>query len=393
VIDGRGDAFFPLGMYDPPKSRKEIRAWKRSGVNLLRCRTEEDLEVAKQIGAAAWVPVPMICSSAMDEEALRQRVGSVADDHTVAVWEAPDEPIWRACRLQSGVVTNRIWAQPREVRDRIRSRLDGVVQGLRRGSRIVRAIDPGGKLWLNEAAKSDQETLSRCLPYLDVVSYDYYPVPEDPSRGRQMHLIGGFTDRFRRTATAKEVWVVEQAFTWDALSDASGGKKRLIHSYNTNTWHPMTEEEAVAVPSVDVFRFMAWVAIIHGASGLLWFGSGFEKRPSPLLENLMQVVGELNALQPYLVSSDISRVRSITDERHCPPVLGCSATVRRNNHGTLLAVVNEDYVDHDVFVRGFDWLDPEELKPLFGCAENAFFSNDGITLTLKGHEVQVYLAE
>ena len=100
------------------------------------------------------------------------------------------------------------------MRDRIRSRLDGVVRGLKRGSRIVRAIDPGGKLWLNEAAKSDQETLSRCLPYLDVVSYDFYPVPEDPSRGRQMHMIGGFTDRFRETARGREVWVVEQAFTW-----------------------------------------------------------------------------------------------------------------------------------------------------------------------------------
>ena len=74
----------------------------------------------------------------------------------------------------------------------------------------------------------------------------------------------------------------------------------------------------MAVPSVDDFRFMAWVAISHGASGLLWFGSGFEKGPSPLLENLIEAVGELNALQPYLVSSDISRVRAITDERHCP---------------------------------------------------------------------------
>jgi len=74
------------------------------------------------------------------------------------------------------------------------------------------------------------------------------------------------------------------------LSGASGSKKELIHSYNTNTWHPMTEEEAVAVPSVDDFRFMAWVAINHGASGLLWFGSGFEKGPSPLLENLIEAL-------------------------------------------------------------------------------------------------------
>jgi len=44
---------------------------------------------------------------------LKQRVGSVADEHTVAVWEAQDEAIWRACRLENDVVRNRIWAQPR----------------------------------------------------------------------------------------------------------------------------------------------------------------------------------------------------------------------------------------------------------------------------------------
>jgi len=76
-----------------------------------------------------------------------------------------------------------------------------------------------------------------------------------------------------------------------------------------------------------------------------------------------------------------------------PPVRGCSATVRRNSRGTLLPVGNEDYVDHDVSMTGVDWLDPDEPKPAFGCAKERFFSKDGITLTLKGHEVQVYLAE
>ena len=182
--------------------------------------------------------------------------------------------------------------------------------------------------------------------------YDYYPIPEDPGRGRQMHKLAGYTDRFRRTAPSRELWVVQQAFSWGSISKASG-KGDLIHDYNTNTWVPTNARELGARPGVEEIRFMTWIAISHGATGLLWFGSAYEdENRSPLLQDLLAVVEELSQVQPFLTTGNVTRVRTITDERHCPPVLGVSAVARRGPEGTLLALINEDYSDHDVAVTG-----------------------------------------
>jgi hypothetical protein len=392
VIYRDNEPVFPLGMYYQPQGEGEWDEWMEAGINLLRCSTEEQLDEAGDRGAMAWVPVPLVCRSDGDEKTLRERIGNLRDHPGIVAWEAQDEAIWTACRLDAGVVTNRIYSEPPGVRAAIRARLDDLVDGLRRGSSIARELDPGRKLWLNEAAKSDQETLARCLPYLDVVGYDYYPVPEDPGRGRQMRMLGGFTDRFRRTAPAKDLWVVEQGFTWGALDRASKNKSPVFHEYNSNTWIPMSEEEGRAYPGVQEHRFMAWIAICHGATGLLWFGSGFEDRPSPLLDDLMVVVGELNSLQPFLTAGNVNRVSIITDDRQCPADSGVSGLAKRNGDGTLLAMVNEDYVDHDVFVTGMDWVDSGDLAPVVETPDELKNTGDGLLTTMRGQEVRLYLA-
>jgi len=384
---------FPLGMYYQPHDEEEWRVWKEAGINLLQCRTGEQLDEAEKRGAMAWVSVPLVCRSDADERTLREKIGNLKDHPNIVAWEAQDESIWTACRLDIGVVTNRIYSEPPEVRAVIRSRLDELVDGLRRGSSIARELDPGRKLWLNEAAKSDQETLARCLPYLDIVGYDYYPVPEDHRRGRQMRMLGGFTDRFRTTAPSKDLWVVEQGFTWGALDRASKNESTVFHEYNSNTWIPMSEEEGRAYPGVEEHRFMVWIAICHGATGLLWFGSGFEDRPSPLLDDLMVVVGELNTLQPFLNAGNITSVDITTDDRQCPAVSGISGVSRRAGDGTLLALVNEDYVDHDVFVTGMDWVECDDLVPLVEPADDLRDTRDGLLTTMTGQEVRLYLAK
>jgi hypothetical protein len=230
----------------------------------------------------------------------------------------------------------------------------------------------------------------RCIPYLDIVGYDYYPVPEDLSRGRQMRMLGGFTDRFRATAPSRDLWVVAQAFSWGALSRASRDKRGMIHEYNSNTWIPMTAEERTARPGVEDHRFMSWIAISHGATGLLWFGSGFEDRPSPLLDDLMVIVGELHELQPFLTTGNVTSVRAITDDRQCPPISGVSAVARRSGDGTLLALINEDYVDHAVTVTGMEWVDAANLVPVFEPTDELRDCNDGLVTTMRGQEVRLY---
>jgi hypothetical protein len=252
----------------------------------------------------------------------------------------------------------------------LHARLDAVVTGLEIGSSIVRKLDPGRKIWLNEACKSDQETLARCLPYLDAVGYDYYPIPEGPGEGRQMHLLGGYTDRFRRTAPSKDIWVVEQAFSWSNIRPESG--------------RPET------YPCVAEYRFMAWIAIAHGATGLLWWGSAHDNRSTPYIHDLMTVVAELNEVGPYLTAGNLPGVRAIVDERQSPPTLGVRSVARRSGDGTLLALINEDPYQHDVIVRRMDWIGPGDLSPLIEASHQLTGTPGELLTRMEGHEVLIY---
>jgi hypothetical protein len=374
IISPEGVPEFPLGIYEQPRDARESRDWKRAGINLLRCGSNGELDRAQDLGMMGWVPVRMVVRDDPEASALAETIKSMRGHPALAVWEAPDESIWEACRLAStGKVNTRIWSENSDVRRDLRGRLDALVEGLARGSRIVRKLDRGRKIWLNEACKSDQDTLARLLGSVDAVGFDYYPIPRGEAEGRSMRLIGGYTDRFRRTAPNKELWVVEQAFSWSSIRPESGRPQ--------------------AYPNVEEYRFMAWDAIAHGATGLLWWGSAHEDRPAPFLEDLMAIVSELNQLQPYLVAGNAPRVRIGADPRQNPEIAGVTGLVRRSGPGTLMALINEDPHENDVVVRGLDWASAEDFTPLAPGHSGFASTTDGWITTMKGEEVRILLAE
>jgi hypothetical protein len=374
ITSPEGVPRFPLGIYEQPRDARESRDWKRAGINLLRCGSNGELDRAQELGMMGWVPVKMVVRDDPEASALAETIKSMRGHPALAVWEAPDESIWEACRLAStGKVTTRIWSENSDVRRNLRGRLDALVEGLARGSRIVRKLDRGRKIWLNEACKSDQDTLARLLGSVDAVGFDYYPIPRGEAEGRSMGLIGRYTDRFRRTAPNKEIWVVEQAFSWSSIRPESGRPQ--------------------AYPNVDEYRFMAWDAIAHGATGLLWWGSAHEDRPAPFLEDLMAVVSEINQLQPYLVAGNAPRVRIGAEPRQNPEIAGVTGLVRRSGPGTLMALINEDPHENDVVVRGLDWASAEDFTPLTPGHSGFASTTDGWITTMKGEEVRILLAE
>jgi len=100
-------AVFPLGMYEQPRDQAEWEEWKSAGINLLVCHNEEQLNQAHRRRMMGWVPVSIICKDAQGEAALAERVKSLSDHPALVAWEAQDEAIWNAFRLDDGVVTNR----------------------------------------------------------------------------------------------------------------------------------------------------------------------------------------------------------------------------------------------------------------------------------------------
>jgi hypothetical protein len=361
---------FTLGMYERPRTDDEWREWSEAGINLVGCSSREHLDEAREWGMFGWVTVPMILKDDDDGSALVERVEELKDHPVLAVWEGPDEAIWGIWRLEKGKPP-RFWERPSDLVNELLDKADALVRGLERGVRLIRERDPGRPIWLNEACQSSQSVLARCLPSLDILGFDYFPVP--PNDNRQMHHLGLYTERYRQTAVAKEVWVVEQGFSWSSLKE-----------YDEGTGY--------AVPNLDQYRFMAWQAMLRGATGLLWWGSSHEERPAPFMPDLMAVVREINGLQEFMHTGSIPDVVAEVDHRRAPPVLGASCIVKRVESKTLLVLINEDPTGADVMVRGLDWIQTDELEPITPVSSELTPVAGGSVTPMNGYETRIYVA-
>jgi hypothetical protein len=373
VLRRNGQPLFTLGMYERPRNDDEWSAWSQAGINLVCCNERGHLDTAHKWGMFGWVPVPMILAPDDDGNALAQRIRSLADHPALAVWEAPDEAIWHAHRQPTNWATKRLWSLPPDQMDAVQKLLDVLVAGLSRGSALIRSIDPGRALWLNESG-ANQLTLARCVSSLDVVGFDAYPVPSRVEK--PMHHVGLDLDRFRAIAPNKELWMVEQVFSWNNLDPE---RKKA---------------EAPIYPTVEQSRFMAWQAILHGATGLLWWGSSFEDRPTPIVGTVMSVVSEINQLHAYLAGGEVTSVRVCADTRAYPATaLGIGHICRRAGNGTLLVLANEDPFEQEAIVTGLDWLDVRTMRPI--CEPSAPFTriDEGYITSMQPYEVRLYVSE
>jgi len=372
VLHRDGQPLFPLGMYERPRNDDEWRAWSEAGVNLVCCHSREQLDEAARWGMFGWVPVPAVLAEGDDGAELAAAVEAGKDHPALAAWEAPDEAIWGTGRVAEGVHEMSVWRLSPDVVAKVVARQDAVVAGLERGTRLIRRLDPGRPIWLNEAVNSDQETLARCASSLDVVGFDWYPIPSRPER--PMNLMGKHVERFGRTAPRRELWIVEQAFSWP---------------------HVVRTEDPDVLPTADELRFMAWQAIIHGATGLLWWGSFSTDRSTGFMDALMSVVAEFRGLHPLLHAGELPNVRIDTYFRQYPTVLGIGHLARRVRDPrlgdrALLVLVNEDGYRHDVVLRGLDDVGFDRMRQIAGPPEEVVRVPEGHATRMVGYEVRIY---
>ena len=138
---------------------------------------------------------------------------------------------------------------------------------------------------------------------------------------------------------------------------------------------------------------MAWQAIAHGATGLLWWGSSHEDRPAPFLDDLMTVVAEFRDLHPFLARGDITSVRMLQDTKRYPHIMGVSCVVRRAEDRTLLVLINEDPFPADAIITGLDWANPAEMRPLNEPSSGFAHIPSGYITPMEGSEVRLYVSD
>lgn len=374
LLHHEGRTQFPIGFYELPANDADLETMARSGANLVRCGSRKDLDRAQAAGLAAWVPLSFQEGAT---DALRQRVVELKDHPALAIWEGPDEVIWNftafsGLKETAGFTREDWWNQTPKARDYAKREGARVLPNIRKAIALIREVDKRDRpVWINEAAESDVIYVRGYMDSIDITGCDYYPVKETL---RNLPTIGRLTDRWRMTGHGKPVWMVLQAFSWH-----KGDPKRY---------------KAVAYPTFAETRFMAWDAIVHGAKGVIYWGSETIDVPA-FRTSIYAMTAELAALQPVLVAPNVegAAVRLIEgdiDNVDNKARRGVRTLVRKSGDDWVIVLVNEDNIRHlGVEVSGLRSLDGRELQLLYGD-EPLTVSAGEITTRMQAYETKIF---
>jgi hypothetical protein len=371
-IQKDGATLFPLGFYELPKEDTALKAMADAGVNLVQCASREDLDRVQAVGMLGIIRLPLQGGAT---EALEKSIAAVSDHPALAVWEGPDEIVWTftaysALHRTMGVhKTPGEWdRQTPEALAYAEKMAAEIIPNMRAAANVLRKIAPEKPLWINEARNSDVFYVRQCLDFIDITGCDVYPVKADK---KPIAVIGATTERWKALGRGKPVWMVLQAFSWNELGDYYGATD-------------------VAYPSFAESRFMAYDAIVHGAKGILYWGSE-QVKSETFRESIYAVTRELAALQPFLVADDVPGVRiEVIEARDEPAGRNVAAAVRRNGDDWLIAVVNEDPVAHlGVVIGGIEAVEDRTMNLLYGD-ETQTVDQGEIVTRLQPFEVKVY---
>ncbi len=345
-----GERTFIIGLYENPSDDAALDAAAKAGFNLIHASA--NAEALDRLGARkvwAWLntggSIDLSEDSSAREGRLRNLVAEFAQHPALLVWEVPDEALWNCfysaymwrrnhepaqlkplideltdAALQTelrGMMADAktLWetgfyARSEETADAIwrklgkespkpglnistaSERATKMSEGMLAGYTLLRQLDSEHPIWMNHAPRNQLNLLASFNRAADIVGCDIYPVPTFRNGHSDLMestaaAVGAYTERMQAAAPGKPVWMVLQGFGWRDISD-----------------NPSSDPNEGRRPRLNETRFMAYDAIVHGARGILYWGSAYIEKDSELWEDLLTVIAELNALQPVLSAPD-----------------------------------------------------------------------------------------
>jgi len=344
VVHGR--RFFPVGIYETPLTDVALEELKQAGFNTVRLTVAPPsvlrpaLDRLHAAGMMAWIALGHLIEIRdpdSDKAArLRRLVTALRDHPALLVWESVDEPAWGK-------------RNPDELLD---------------GYRIVRRLDPDHPVWMNHAPRNRIPTLARFNLAADITGCDIYPVPEPQTQSdlpnKTLSVIGDEADKNRAAVgDRKPIFMVLQGFAWGRLQHRKG-----------------------VYPTLAQQRFMAWDAVLHGASGILYWGTPWTPKPSQAWADVKTIAHELHTMTPVLLA-DQAPERIELD----PPTSesGVEYTFRALGAHRFLVLLNTRKTQARVAVRGL----PPAVSSLRILYENRSVpvTNGSARFTLPGYGV------
>jgi len=286
VLRVEGKPFFPIGIYHLPASDEPYRELADAGFNLVRCgASREALDKAHAAGLKAWVPIGGHLTFDKNIDAKRAElaevVGKLKDHPALLAWESVDEPAWTYMKAEQRVLAAHLAS----------------------GYRTLKQLDADHPVWLNHAPANLVETMRKYNAAADIIACDIYPVIvpglqpmyalwEDGYQGDLLNTyisqVGEYVEKMKRVAgPGKPVWMVLQGFAWAMLEKEEE-----------------RQADKIRFPTYDETRFMAYDAVVHGAKGILYWGTSYTPQPSQFWSDLKRVVSELSQLHDVLAAPE-----------------------------------------------------------------------------------------
>jgi hypothetical protein len=279
VLDGKRT--FVLGLYQLPAGAQSWRRAKAAGFQVVH--TEAKREVLDEAGAnglLCWVTTGSL-RQRRDQVKISALVNRLRDHRALVWWETEDEPSFT-------------WNKPGVPR---------VSPGaIRNTYMLLKKLDPGRLVYLNHSPTNLVSTLQQYNPGGDLIATDIYPViPHgirtqyalwpDAQQGdlldTSLNQVGRYVDKMRQVAgLSRGLFFVLQGFAWEMLRKEGDRDPKMV-----------------LYPTRGQLRFMAWQAIVHGVTGLLWWGLRFTPPEAPLWPDVAAVAGELSRNQENLSAS------------------------------------------------------------------------------------------
>ncbi len=357
-----GKPRFIIGSYHNPKDLDELKILEENGFNLVRSAADSNaLDMVEDAGLYAWLNTGGLIDFSKDKnirmEKLTGLVNRFKDHPALAVWEIPDEALWSLGYPKfEFMFYGKQWSE--EQQDSILNVLSIAIpekaKGIAEGCEQLRNLDPIHPIWMNHAPRNTISHLRLFSKSADIVGCDIYPGYKGVDGHNELHnhrlsSVGGYTDIMQNAAPNKPIWMVLPGFSWDLLKLKNPIRENL---------------DPKKFPSYKHSRFMAWDAILHGAKGILYWGSYKVSSKSLFWNSILGVTKEIAALEPFLLEKELKEKIKIDPIQFTSSVkTRVASTLRKHDDDYLLVVLQED-LSQALNISGLDFLEGKILYEL-----------------------------
>ena len=336
VINGKRT--FIIGSYHHPKTSLHFYELAKQGYNYTRVGADQaSLDSAHANHLMTWIVTGSIQpgNEGADRERIAQLVNRFNKHPAMLCWEMEDEPAftWNSA-------DPRVKPEP-----------------LIETYQLIKQEDPDHLVITNHGPVNLVSTLAGYNRSTDIVACDVYPViPQgirptfalypDGLHGDLLNpyisQVGEYTDKMKRVVeNSRPVFMVLQAFAWEMLKKEEERDTTMIR-----------------YPSYKESRFMAYNAIVHGATGILYWGSNYTPQPSPFMDDLNRVTMELSEFQDILSAETITmNIKKQYHELMYSVDTGIEIMIKDVDGKRFMLTVNSDKNPVKVSLAGLDKYD------------------------------------